>query len=263
MLKILDLFSGIGGFSLGLEQTNEFQTIAFCEIDLFCQQILNKHWPDVTIFSDIKEITSIELEHFGKIDVICGGFPCQPVSVCGHQRGNCDERWLWPEFYRVICMVRPRWILVENVVGLLSIQSGKLFSGILRDLAQIGYDAEWQVLRASDFGACHKRERLFLVAYSSSVRLHKTFFQKEIFDESDKQEIMANVDPIYLPIFKHSYPNVSSIIREDYGISCKLDKTLNMKDMHNRIKSLGNAIVPQCTQYIGRCIINQEMNQNI
>ena len=153
MFRTLDLFSGIGGFSLGLERTDGFQTIAFCEIEPFCQAALKKHWPNVPIFNDIKVLNEEELKELGQIDVICGGFPCQPVSCAGKRKGSKDERWLWPEFYRIIRVVKPAWVLVENVPGLLSAKDGRgikggLFGGILRDLAEIGYDAEWNIVSA-------------------------------------------------------------------------------------------------------------------
>jgi site-specific DNA-cytosine methylase len=166
MLKMLDLFSGIGGFSLGCEATKGFETIAFCEIDPFCRKVLAKHWPDVPIFEDIKQLDRQKLDSLGKIDVICGGFPCQPVSCAGKRKGDKDERWLWPEFYRIVCEVRPKWVLVENVPGLLSADSGRLFAGILRDLASSGYDAEWNIVSAASVGAPHLRRRVFIVAHA-------------------------------------------------------------------------------------------------
>ena len=255
MFIVLDLFSGIGGFSLGLEQTNGFKTIAFCEIDEFCRSVLTKHWENVPIFDDITKITEQDILQLGNIDVICGGFPCQPISTCGKRKGEYDERWMWPEFYRIICMVKPKYVLVENVVGLLSIQSGRLFGGILRDLAQIGYDAEWQVLSASQFNLPHVRKRLFLVAYSVRERMDKVILQKRIDTKSTKTE-WSNSNFIYMPTTKRSYPNVSDIIRENYGISEELDKHIIQK----RIKSLGNAIVPACAQFIGQCLLNANQN---
>ena len=143
MLTIGSLFSGIGGFELGLEQTGGFKTIWQCEIDPFCQQVLAKHWPNVKRFSDI---TSMGIdEDIPYVDVICGGFPCQPVSVAGKRKGDCDERWMWPEFYRIICQVRPKWVIIENVPGLLSFDSGRLFRSVLWDLSKMGYNAEWRV----------------------------------------------------------------------------------------------------------------------
>ena len=164
MMNVLSLFSGIGGFDLGLERTDGFKTVAFCEIDPFCQKVLKKHWPDVPCFADIKKLGKEELGKLGKIDVVCGGFPCQPVSCAGKRKGNQDERWLWPEFYRIVCEVKPQWVLVENVPGLLSANSGRLFAGILRDLAASRYDVEWNIVSAASVGAPHLRKRVFIVA---------------------------------------------------------------------------------------------------
>ena len=121
MLRVLDLFSGIGGFSLGLERTNGFQTVAFCEIDLFCRQVLKKHWPNVPCFEDITKLGEGELDEIGKVDVICGGFPCQDISCAGKGAGIHAERsGLWWEMLRIVRLVRPRYVLVENVAALLN-----------------------------------------------------------------------------------------------------------------------------------------------
>ena len=170
MIKVLDLFSGIGGISRGLEATGGFETVAFCEIDPFCREVLKKHFPNVPIYEDVKTLHYDD--SFPKIGMICAGFPCQPLSCAGKQRGEKDDRWLWPEFYRVICEFKPEWVLVENVPGLLTAKNkegikGGLFGGILRDFSEIGYDVQWQVLSARQFGALHLRKRVFLVAHSN------------------------------------------------------------------------------------------------
>ena len=170
MLTVGSLFSGIGGFELGLERTGGFKTVWQCEKDEFCLKVLAKHWPDVKRFTDIKEM-GIE-ENIPYVDVICGGFPCQPVSCAGKRKGKEDKRWLWPEFYRIVCQVKPRWVLVENVPGLLSADSGRLFAGILRDLASSGYDAEWNIVSAAGVGAPHLRKRVFVVAHSNKFDGH-------------------------------------------------------------------------------------------
>lgn len=164
-LTVGSLFSGIGGFEFGLERTGGFKTVWQCEIDPFCLKVLEKHWPGVKRFADIKKMGIGE--EIPYVDVICGGFPCQPVSCAGKRRGKEDERWLWPEFCRVVRCVRPEWVLVENVPGLLSADSGRLFAGILRDLSESGYDAEWNIVSAASVGAPHLRKRVFLVAHTS------------------------------------------------------------------------------------------------
>lgn len=169
-LRVLDLYSGIGGFSKGLEATGGFKTVAFCEIDPFCRKVLGKHWQEVPTFEDVRKLTveSLSKRGIGRIDVVCGGPPCQSVSQVGKRKGTKDSRWLWPEFHRIICEVRPRWVLFENVRNLLSIESGRIFGGILRDLATAGYSCEWNVISAKQMGAPHLRERVFIVAYAES-----------------------------------------------------------------------------------------------
>jgi DNA (cytosine-5)-methyltransferase 1 len=159
-VKVGSLFTGIGGLDLGLEWSG-MEIVWQVERDAYCQKVLKKHWPEVPCYGDIKEIDFTTLP---AVDLICGGFPCQPVSCAGKRQGDKDERWLWPEFYRAICEARPRWVVVENVPGLLSTSDGRLFGGILGDLARGGYDAEWDLLPAAAFGAPHLRYRVFLVA---------------------------------------------------------------------------------------------------
>jgi DNA-cytosine methyltransferase len=165
MFTVGSLFSGIGGIDLGLERAG-FSIIWQVEINEYRQQILRKRFPDALRYGDI---STVGRHNLTPVDLVCGGFPCQPHSLAGRRRGSADERNLWPQFYRVVCELRPGWILVENVPGLLSSDDGRFFGGILRDLASLGYDAEWQVLPAAAFGAPHLRERVFLVAYSNST----------------------------------------------------------------------------------------------
>ena len=165
--KTLDLFAGIGGFSLGLERTGGFETVAFCEIDTYAGKVLKKHWPDVPLFTDINELTNERLKEADIYpDVITGGFPCQDLSVAGKQAGIDGERsGLWGEFARLIGEVRPRYAIVENVPALLCGDRGRWFGRVLGDLAQIGYDAEWHCIPASHLGAPHQRDRVWIVAF--------------------------------------------------------------------------------------------------
>src|SRR2546430_14025714 len=164
-LTVGSLFSGIGGLDLGLEMSGGFEIEWQIEIDPFCQEVLAKHWPYVTRHGDIRTCGKHNLS---SVDVICGGFPCQPHSLAGKRQASSDERDLWGEFYRIICELRPQLVMAENVSGLLSSESGRFFGRVLSDLAQIGYSTEWTSLRASDVGAPHQRERIFIVAYSES-----------------------------------------------------------------------------------------------
>jgi DNA (cytosine-5)-methyltransferase 1 len=164
LLTVGSLFSGIGGIDLGLERAG-MQVRWQVEIDPYCQRVLAKHWPNVKRYGDIREVKWSEVE---PVDLICGGFPCQPVSVAGARKGDKDERWLWPEFLRAICEIRPKCALVENVPGLLSTDDGRLARGVFGDLAEIGYHAEWDCISAQDVGAPHLRRRVFIVAYPQS-----------------------------------------------------------------------------------------------
>ena len=164
MLKLLDLFSGIGGFSLGLERTGGFETVAFCEIDKFCQKVLRKHWPHVRQYTDIKTLTAAQLNADGiTVDAICGGFPCQDISLAGGGAGMGEgtRSGLWSEYARLIGELRPRYVIVENVSALL----GRGLDRVLGDLAALGYDAEWHCIPAAAVGAPHRRDRIWIVAY--------------------------------------------------------------------------------------------------
>ena len=164
----LDLFSGIGGFSIGLEKAG-FTTKAFCETDPFCKLVLKTHWKDVKIYDNIKELTGEQIEkEIGPIDIITGGFPCQPFSVAGQKRGTDDDRYLWPEMFRVIREVKPQFVIGENVKGLINLQDGMVFETVCTDLESEGYEVRAFNIPAAGVGAPHRRERLWIVAYSNS-----------------------------------------------------------------------------------------------
>jgi DNA (cytosine-5)-methyltransferase 1 len=168
MLKVLDLFSGIGGFSLGLERTGGFETVAFCEIEKFPQKVLAKHWPEVPIYEDVRNVTAKQLRSDGIIpNVITGGFPCQDISVAGNQKGMGEgtRSGLWSECARLLGEIRPDYAIFENVTALLSGDNGKWFERVLWDLSEVGYDAEWHCIPASELGANHHRDRVWIIAY--------------------------------------------------------------------------------------------------
>ena len=165
-LRTLDLFSGIGGFSLGLDSTGYFETVAFCEIEEFPCKVLNKHWPNVPIYNDVRELSYEKLQADGLIsggrgiDVICGGYPCQPFSVAGRQKGEEDPRHLWPEYFRLIKELRPSYVIGENVGGHLRLG----LDSVLEDLDSENYTVRCFSVEAASLGAPHRRERIFWIA---------------------------------------------------------------------------------------------------
>ena len=165
MLRHLDLFSGLGGFSLGLETTGGFETVAFCDIEKFSRKVLKKHWPDVKQYKDIKELTyeQIKEDTLAPIDIITGGYPCQPFSVAGSQRGEKDKRHLWPDMFRIVKECKPTWVIGENV----SVHIKICLDTVLHDLESEGYTVRAFSISASSVGANHQRERVWIIAYAN------------------------------------------------------------------------------------------------
>lgn len=162
--KHLSLFSGIGGIDLAAHEVG-FDTVAFVERDKFCQKILNKHWPEVPIYDDVKRFGADEFNRYGGVHLISGGFPCQPFSFAGARRGAEDERFLWPEMLRVVGIFRPDWVLGENVRGFVSMG----LDNCMADLEAIGYEVGAIIAPACGVGALHRRERVFIVAHTSKL----------------------------------------------------------------------------------------------
>lgn len=231
---------------LGLEQAG--MSCAWqVEIDEFCQRVLTKHWPDVPKFRDVRECGKHNLE---QVDLIAGGFPCQDISNAGNRAGIEGERsGLWSEFYRIICEIRPRYVFVENVSAL-------LFRGmdrVLRDLAVSGYDAEWRVLRASDAGAPHRRERVFIVAYANHAgRKGKELLLQGGFGISGS--VRAGTRSSEWAAFRNS-PTLEAALRGHIRtpVLCRVDDGIPYR--LERGIALGNAVVPQIAEWIGRQII--------
>jgi DNA (cytosine-5)-methyltransferase 1 len=180
-MKLLDLFSGLGGFSYGLEKLG-FKTIAFCEMDKYCKLVLQKHWKGAKVYNDVKEITKERLEADGieLPEIITGGFPCQPFSVAGKQKGTSDDRHLWPEMFRIIKEFKPRWVIGENVKGITNIQNGMVFETVCTDLEGEGYEVRAFNIPAAGVGAPHRRERIWIVAHA------KRFNESESIGRSDE-----------------------------------------------------------------------------
>src|SRR5210317_823993 len=161
-LKVLDLFSGIGGFSLGLHSTDIFDTVKFVEFDEFCQKVLKKNFPNIPIEGDIKNVKGQE----GEANVIVGGFPCQPFSVAGKQKGTNDNRYLWPEMFRLIKEIKPEFVIGENVQGLINLQNGMVLRQVQDDLESEGFEVQCFLIPASGIGAWHQRYRVWIVGHS-------------------------------------------------------------------------------------------------
>ena len=274
-MRVLDLFSGIGGFSLGLERAG-FETVAFCEIDKKAQQVLRKHWPHVPIFTDVKTLTGETLrEHGISVDVICGGFPCQDISVAGKGAGIEGERsGLWSEFARLIGELRPQYAIVENVSALLN----RGLDRVLGDLSEIGYDAEWHCIPASAVGAPHRRDRIWILAYPSIDEGRSLAVGGGSLDAGAKGGNLRGVSvahrrgqpkpeaeilayprrvPAQIPFERElstiqiadgsgwweTEPDVGRVAD---GVPGRVD----------RLKQLGNAVVPQIPELIGRAILS-------
>jgi DNA (cytosine-5)-methyltransferase 1 len=234
MMRVLDIFSGIGGFSLGLERTGGFKTQAFCEIDPFCRKVLAKHWPKVPCYEDVRELTAARLAADGiAVDVICGGFPCQDISAAGTRAGIGGSRsGLWSEYARLIRELRPRFVLVENVARLLADGMGR----VLGDLSQIGFDAEWHAIPASAVGAEHHRDRIWLVAYPSSAGLQGLH----------EARWGEHLQPASSALWRH-WSAEPAVARVADGIPRCL--------VGDEIRAFGNAVVPQIPEMIGRAIL--------
>lgn len=297
-MNVLDLFSGIGGFSLGLERAG-MRTVAFCEIEPFCRDVLAKHWPDIPCNTDI---TGREFRE-GEADIICGGFPCQDISNAGQRTGIAGERsGLWRELLRAIRVVRPVYAIMENVAALLSRGMGD----VLGDLAEIGQDAEWNCIPASAVGAPHRRDRVWIVAADPARGRHGLDGLGEALERQlahsiphvanatgggwdvQHSEISAAADTREaggcsgeLPL---AYPNSARLsngrqARQPQGadeagggmalaelerccgawwaIEPDVDRVAHgVPARVDRLRSLGNAVVPQIPEIIGRAIMS-------
>ncbi len=255
-LRVLDLFSGIGGFSLGLERAG-MRTVAFCEIEPFCRSILRKHWPDVPIYEDVRTLTADALARDGiAVDVICGGFPCQDVSHAGKRAGLEGARsGLWSEYARLIGELRPRFVIVENVPGLLSLGMGT----VLGDLAALGYDATWDCIPASAVGAPHRRDRVWVIAHAASDRA-------EFMADADGTPWRPSRDAIKGPCREtegqrqDDQPGRSGCGADGgaghWGVEPDVGRVAHgVPKRVDRLRGLGNAVVPQIPEMIGRAIL--------
>tara|TARA_B100001250_G_C19812704_1_gene796578 strand:- start:2288 stop:3145 length:858 start_codon:yes stop_codon:yes gene_type:complete len=282
MLKVIDLFSGIGGFALGLKSTGYFKTVQFVENDKWCQKILAKNFPGVPIHEDVKTFQGYDS------DVVVGGFPCQPFSVAGKQQAIQDDRHLWPDMFRVIKETKPTWVIGENVRNIVSISDGMVLEQVYIDLESEGYEVQSFIIPASAVNAPHQRYRTWIVAHTECMGWEQRATQSEKFegkatpnkfnysskrrsigkagedvantessigydDEavtrdggSSTQEVFGNGSSVSGEgSWWHTEPNVGRVA---HGIPNRVD----------RLKGLGNAIVPQIAYQIGKAIRDAE-----
>lgn len=245
------LFSGVGGFDLGLERAG-MRCVWQCEIDPFCERVLAKHWPDVLRVRDIRRVTSASVP---AVDVLCGGFPCQDISLAGKGAGITGARsGLWSEYARLIGELRPRYVLVENVAAFLARGMGV----VLGDLSALGYDAEWGVIRASDVGAPHLRARLWIVAYPDLNELRQQ--PGRLRGQGRPGAAFAGVDGASRALAHSQGEPVGTGLRADHwsAESCVGRVADGVPDRVDRLSSLGNALVPQIAQWIGERIVSYE-----
>ena len=286
MLTHLDLFSGIGGFALGFRNAGGIRTVAFCEIDSYAKKVLAKNFPDTPIYPDVKEVKGDELiSRFGTIDIITAGFPCQDISFANPSGKGLDgERsGLFYEAVRIVSEVRPRFVLLENVAALLSRDSGDWFGQVLAELDKIGYDAEWHCIQAADFGAPHIRDRVWILAYPSiggrsgetgvkladdDTRLEEDGLLADSNDcradvayaesvggdggeyqQSSTSPIPATTRAVYSAFSKRKYKwePEPDVCRVAHGIPARVD----------RLRGLGNAVIPQIPEFFGRLILEK------
>ncbi len=286
-MKVLDLFSGIGGFSIGLEKAG-FETVAFCEIEEYPRGVLKRHWPDIPIYKDVRELTGEQLRADGIIpDVIVGGYPCQPFSLAGVRRGEEDNRHLWPEVRRLINEIRPTWCIFENVAGHITMGLDE----VLSDLEAEEYAARPFVIPACGVDAPHRRDRLWIVAHSNRSSDRRTSRQYEetngeipewndsgVVDQSSEvcAAALGNSDSTHIERGRLSSRIYKKLKISDSRSYYKRGKTAQfwkpepsvgrvvngLPNRTHRIKALGNAVVPQIPEVIGNIIMQIEGNND-
>lgn len=285
-MKHLDLFSGIGGFALAVDTVWPNSTHTFCEIDPFCQKILAKHWPQSKIYADIRTFTNSQqsglegqaegskereeyIGHFGgslrsgfkpshRVDILTGGFPCQPFSQAGLRRGTSDNRFLWGEMLRVIQEFQPTWVIAENVRGLLTIEQGMVFEQVCLDLEASGYEVQPFIIPAVSVNAPHRRDRVWFVANRndsgsgasrSEVLAHRTQDSEEWQHSLAWTGRQSDWDENWIEV-------ATELCSVDDGLPVELDGFKLSKSRHRaeQLKAYGNAIVPQVAIQIMQAI---------
>jgi DNA (cytosine-5)-methyltransferase 1 len=273
-MRHLDLFSGIGGFALAADRVWSDVEHIFCEIDPFCRKVLQKHWHNAHIHGDIKKV---EGGGIGSIDLLTGGFPCQPFSAAGKRAGTEDDRHLWPEMFRVIREVRPRWIIGENVGGILTWSRGLVVEQVFADLESAGYETQPFIIPAAGVGAPHRRDRVWFVAHRPGSRVGRLPVQSSRRRRTDKNTVthrkgedVPNTDRRNVQRCNAQAAEVRSESEQrPTGLRNRGGRGNNTEwpaepavgrvahgvpDRVDRIKALGNAIVPQVAEEIMRGI---------
>lgn len=277
-LRVLDLFSGIGGFSLGLERTGGFETVAFCEIEEYPRRVLAKHWPKVPIYHDVRKLTADTLRRDGiAVDVICGGFPCQDISSAGLRKGLQGERsGLWTEYARLIGELRPQFVIVENVDDLLY----RGLDAVLGQMASLGYDAEWHCIPACGLGADHIRDRIWIIAYPNGARASQPHVRRR---KQRQAKVGQNASVNHADGYSTRLPRglqTGTLGSDARAISPWLGLTFGaappfpgldgsgspvlgrgengLPNRMDRVHAIGNAVVPQIPELIGRAILKAE-----
>jgi len=261
-MRVLDLFSGIGGFSLGLERAG-MRTVAFCETDEYCRAVLRKHWPAVPCFGDIRALDAMGLGGIGRVDLVSGGYPCQPFSHAGDRRGSEDPRHLWPEMRRVVALARPTWVVAENVTGHISMGLDQ----VLADLEADGYAGRALAIPACAVGAPHIRQRIWIVARNANSNSEPTGTVDAEASWLPSAVGDADCEGLSIPRQKPNgtdgrqargmspaaswWATEPGVDRVAHGVSRRVD----------RLRCLGNAVVPQVVEEIGRAIMKVEHEQ--
>lgn len=245
-VNALSLFAGVGGMELGLEAVG-IQTVGQVEIDAECRQVLARHWPDVPRHDDVVTAPDWWMsEPRPTVDVLCAGFPCQPFSLSGFQLGVNDERWMWPATAAVIRAVGPRYVLLENVSAL--VRDSGAFGTILGDLHSLGFDAEWATLRASDFGAPHNRERVYVLAYAAGVDGQS---RSRVGEGRNRTASFAarGLSGLAVPARRRA---ADAWLASEPRVVRLVD---GVPRQSHRLKCAGNAVVPAVAEYMGRQIV--------
>lgn len=241
-MNVLELFAGIGGIGLGLERAG-MSVVGQVEIDPFCQRVLVRHWPEVPRHDDVRTcIDWWRSEPRPSVDLVCGGFPCQPFSTA-------DERWGWPWMADVVRALGPRFVLVENVAAL--VRDRDAFGWMLGDLADLGFDAEWTLLHASDLGAPHPRQRLYLVAYTTG----DSRLPHDLLDSRRDRAASLPVGGLPRPSVAERREAARAWLEREPRVARLAD---GIPDQVERVNALGNAVVPQVAEHIGRLILDAD-----